>query len=229
MSLNDLAVKYKTDKQIGGHGYVIVYESLFGGFREDTFNFLEIGICRGASHKMWREWFPNATIYGVDNNPKTIDRFKNEERMVIDYLHQGHTDQLIEYTKKGPWRIIIDDGSHMASHQKQTFETLWAQVEPGGYYVIEDTHTSYTTYALKKSARTPEGGNKWIDSDETLMDLMLKITDEVCSTPYNAKAIRSYFVKGNTDALTPYQRTIESIEFRVGMVIIKKRGGVNSR
>jgi hypothetical protein len=229
MHLNDLAELYGTDKQTNGHDYVTVYDSLFGKFREDTFNFLEIGICRGKSHKMWRDYFPNATIYGIDIIAYGEDSaFCALDRMVVDQVDQGDKEQLTEYAKKGPWRIIIDDGSHIATHQKQTFEILWDQVEPGGHYVIEDTHTSYTTYKMKRDAHRP-GGNVWIDSDETLMDRMLKITDEVCSTPYNLQALREYFVKGDTERLTRYQREIESIEFRLGMVIIKKRGGENSR
>jgi hypothetical protein len=230
MSLNDLAELYGTDKQTNGHDYVTVYESLFGKFREDTFNFLEIGICRGKSHKMWRDYFPNATIYGIDCREYGEDSaFRALDRIVVDQVDQGDRAQLTEYAKKGPWKIIIDDGSHIATHQKQTFEILWDQVEPGGHYVIEDTHTSYSTYKMKPTSRRPDGKNRWIDSDETLIDRMLKITDEVCSTPYNLQALRDYFVEGETDKLTEYQRTIESIEFRLGMVIIKKRGGENSR
>jgi hypothetical protein len=39
--------------------------------------------------------------------------------------------------------IIIDDGSHVASHQKISFETLFPLLAPGGIYVIEDMHTAY--------------------------------------------------------------------------------------
>lgn len=210
MSLNDLAVKYRTDKRITGHNYVTVYERLFKEFQEDTFKFLEIGLGRGASHKMWRDWFPNATIYGVDNAPTTIERFKNEERMVIDYLHQGHTDQLFAYTKKGPWRVIIDDGSHITSHQTKTFEILWDQVEPGGYYIVEDTHTSYPSFVLKQSARTSNDTNIWIDSDETFMERMFKLVNEVCEPTGSGK----------------YHQEVEYVRFSPGLVVIKKETNI---
>lgn len=219
MSLNDLAIKYNTDKQERKHNYVAVYEPLFEEFRQDTFNFLEIGIYRGASHRMWRDWFPNATIYGIDT--RKYGEFHLQGRMVIDQVDQGDQQQLIKYAKKGPWRVIIDDGSHVVSHQKQSFNILWDRVEPGGYYIVEDTHTSYAAY-------TSDGMNKWIDSDETLVQRMFRLTDEVCSTPYHQKAYRSYFVKNEKDHLTKYQQEVESIEFRLGLVIIKKRGK-NSR
>ena len=205
MSLNDLARKHKTDKREQDHNYVAVYEPLFEGYRQDTFNFLEIGVCRGASHKMWREWFPNATIYGVDNAPKTIKRFQGEERMDIEYLHQGHDDQLIEYAKKGPWRVIIDDGSHITSHQIRTFEILWGQVEPGGYYVVEDTHTSYESFTIGWSPRTHDDCNIWIDTDMTLMQWMYGLVDAVCEP-----ASREY-------------PEVESVSFHPGLAVIKKR------
>ena len=36
-----------------------------------------------------------------------------------------------------------DDGSHVPSHQKTSFEELWPSVAEGGMYVIEDIETSW--------------------------------------------------------------------------------------
>ena len=156
---------------------------------------------------MWRDWFPNATVYGVDISAKIVNRFRYEERMVVEKVDQSDRQQLIEYSKKGPWRIIIDDGSHVTSHQNKTFEILWDQVEPGGYYVVEDTHTSYASFTLDKSARTHDAVNIWMDSKETLMQRMLRLTDEVCERSVSSK----------------YHREVEYVRFSLGLVIIKKR------
>src|SRR5688572_33433607 len=40
-------------------------------------------------------------------------------------------------------RIVIDDGSHRWDHQRTALKELFPMVEPGGYYVVEDIHTSY--------------------------------------------------------------------------------------
>ncbi len=220
MSLNDLAVKYNTDKRKGRHDYVTVYEPLFEELklRQDTFHFLEIGVHKGASHRMWKDWFPNATIYGIDITHYGEDSaFRQEDRIVVDQVDQSDREQLIEYAKKGPWRVIVDDGSHVVSHQKLSFEVLWDQVEPGGYYIVEDTHSSYDGHA-----------DRFIDSDETLVQRMLRLTDEVCGTDYGGRLHRTQSAK-NRPNLTKYQAEVESIEFRLGLVIIKKRGGENSR
>ena len=43
----------------------------------------------------------------------------------------------------GNFDIVIDDGSHVPSHQLLTFETVWPHITPGGIFVIEDIETSY--------------------------------------------------------------------------------------
>ena len=44
-----------------------------------------------------------------------------------------------------PFDIIIDDGGHTMNQQKTSFLTLLPLVRPGGFYVIEDLETSYSS------------------------------------------------------------------------------------
>jgi hypothetical protein len=39
--------------------------------------------------------------------------------------------------------VVLDDGSHIASHQRASFRALFPLLSDGGLYIIEDTHTSY--------------------------------------------------------------------------------------
>ena len=39
--------------------------------------------------------------------------------------------------------VILDDGSHVASHQLESFKVLFPLLQDGGIYIIEDIHTSY--------------------------------------------------------------------------------------
>jgi hypothetical protein len=39
--------------------------------------------------------------------------------------------------------IVIDDGSHIASHQRKSFETLFPLLDPEGIYIVEDLPTAY--------------------------------------------------------------------------------------
>ncbi len=213
-TLNDLAVEHGTDKQERKHNYVSIYDPLFTPFRQDTFDFLEIGIYHGGSIRMWRDYFPNATIHGIDIRQAHINKIKDTERLALHKVDQGSESQLKEYAKEGPWKVVIDDGSHKSSHQKLTFDVLWDEVEPGGYYVVEDTHTSYCNHPK----------NTWIDCDETLVQRMLRLTDEISGARYNRGCYNNYFIRKQYGDLTKYQIEIEYIQFRMGMIIIKKRG-----
>ena len=39
--------------------------------------------------------------------------------------------------------VVIDDGSHMASHQRASFDFLFPRLSSNGVYICEDTHTAY--------------------------------------------------------------------------------------
>jgi hypothetical protein len=214
ITLDEIAILYGTDKKSSKHNYTSVYDSLFTPFRQDTFNFLEIGLYYGKSLRMWRDYFPNATIYSVDIRNFHVRKYKNEERVVVQQLDQGDEVQLREYAKQGPWRVIIDDGSHVSAHQNLTFDILWNAVEPGGYYIVEDTHTSYWKHP--RFVWTQEG-------EDTFIQRMLKVTDLFCSATYWKGASNNYHQRRKMEDLNKYQLEIEYIQFCMGLVIMKKR------
>ncbi len=39
--------------------------------------------------------------------------------------------------------VVLDDGSHIATLQRISFEALFPMLPDGGLYIIEDTHTAY--------------------------------------------------------------------------------------
>ena len=62
--LSNLAVKYGTDKIV--NFFIPHYEKYFAPFRNQQFTLLELGVWNGGSMRMWEEYFPSATIIGVD-------------------------------------------------------------------------------------------------------------------------------------------------------------------
>ena len=50
---------------------------------------------------------------------------------------------LAEIARAGPYDIVIDDGGHVTGQQIVSLEQLFPAVRDGGFYVIEDTHTSF--------------------------------------------------------------------------------------
>lgn len=136
-TLNEIGLKYKTDKSTITHGYLDTYEHYLAPWRDKEFTLLEIGVAAGNSIKMWKEYFANAHIYGIDNNPDCLapDVFIGDQTdsqfLATTLLNTGTPD------------IIIDDGSHYGPHTIATFRELFPKLTPGGYYVVEDTHCFY--------------------------------------------------------------------------------------
>jgi len=60
-----MASKYGTDKH--SFGYTSVYYEIMKEFRNETVNIFEIGIFKGASIRMWHNFFLSGKIYGIDN------------------------------------------------------------------------------------------------------------------------------------------------------------------
>lgn len=154
-----LAQKYGTDKSpwisetVWGHNYTPVYYEKFRDMRNSVKKVLEIGIGTkksmppkvrklknyvvGASLYMWRDFFPNATIYGIDVLPECMVKGDRIETFLVD---QGNKNQLEDLIKKigSDIDLVIDDGSHKALHQVFTCVVLKPLLNPEAVYVIED-------------------------------------------------------------------------------------------
>ena len=125
------------------HDYLRIYEREFSKWRDDEIQILEIGVNRGASIKVWLQYFTYASIYGVD-----INAFKNEVGIPADTerfkFFQGDAcdgrlwDNLFGHKPFPMLDIVIDDGAHFSGPIQQAFRHLWPRVVPGGCYCIED-------------------------------------------------------------------------------------------
>jgi hypothetical protein len=61
-------------------------------------------------------------------------------------IYEGDQSKLstMKYlTKRGPWHVIVDDGSHVPQHEIYTLFHLWNALVSGGLYIIEDLETNY--------------------------------------------------------------------------------------
>jgi hypothetical protein len=152
MTLDEIAHREKnpelwTDKKSATpgflcHDYLRLYEREFSKWRDGRIQLLEIGVNKGASVKLWLEYFPNASVYGVDIKP-----FKNEVGIPptdrFRFFQGNQSDPSFWNVLFGqlpdPFLdIIIDDGCHFSGPIHITFNCLWSRVKPGGCYVVED-------------------------------------------------------------------------------------------
>ena len=141
-----IALKYGTDKcREIKHNYTKFYHLLFQDRIHDVFDVLEIGIGTvelmgknykpGCSLYMWREYFPQANIIGLDINKEVL--FK-DENIRCYYCDQSDPKSLLKVVESQQFDIIIDDGSHVKEHQITSVNTLIPYVKSGGIYIIED-------------------------------------------------------------------------------------------
>jgi hypothetical protein len=144
-TLSEIAISYNTDKGPSYHNFVEFYERYFEPVKFDVKKILEIGIGpeEGSSLLMWRDYFENAMVYGVDiNNFK--EQYDGRGNIKTFQIDQGNKEELINFvTEHGPFDIIIEDGSHMQHHQQLNLAWLYPYVKKGGFFVIEDLYFSY--------------------------------------------------------------------------------------
>lgn len=169
--LDELARKFETDKggfhyRYGGgdsdtcHNYCGVYHKLFGDARESVKHVLEIGINAGSSLRMWKAYFPNAQIVGLDSDAKCL--VHGEDRIRCIGADQGSPESLCVAMgqlspEAGLFDMIIDDGSHFRDHQITSMKTLLPFLAPWGVYVIEDLSTGPVESLASLCAAVPAG------------------------------------------------------------------------
>jgi hypothetical protein len=140
MTLDELSVKYGTDKGSLKHNYMPFYEK---HLPKNPKKILEIGVLKGASLAMWSEYFPEAVIHGLDlfsdHSEAEVRSFLLDECGCNNIvLHQGNQCDyvLLDELRHENFDVIIDDGSHNSRDQMITFFGLFN----GGQYYIEDLH-----------------------------------------------------------------------------------------
>lgn len=152
-TLTAIAERYGCDK-LYRHTYIPHYEEWFEPIRDSVRSVLEIGIGHeammtrrlpagrvwilGASLRMWRDYFPNALVVGVDIQQSTMFE---DERIQTVLANQGD-ESLLAVAKFAPFDVVVDDGSHHLDHQRVSCEMLRPHVRSGGLYVIEDVRAT---------------------------------------------------------------------------------------
>ncbi|MBN2319617.1 MAG: class I SAM-dependent methyltransferase [Acidobacteria bacterium] len=127
------------------------YEKYFSGipgFKAE--NVFELGIWDGGSAAFWFEFFEPGKHVGADVQNKTDSPYfvkYVEDRDIRDrlkiYWNTDQTDRnrLLDIYRREfnePLDCVIDDASHLYGHTKESFETLFPLLRPGGIYIIED-------------------------------------------------------------------------------------------
>lgn len=135
--LTELGEKFRPTKRF--HNYLPHYWLHFRDVRESVRSVVEIGVETDRSIRMWEEFFPNATIYGIDINPVCKQYESGRIKIFIgSQADTGFLNDCLRQMERAP-DIIIDDGSHRVDHQIITFNHLFSKLSTHGIYAIEDT------------------------------------------------------------------------------------------
>ncbi|HLW90748.1 MAG TPA: class I SAM-dependent methyltransferase, partial [Roseiarcus sp.] len=126
-----------------GH-YLEVYDRFFAPLKHAgrPVGLLELGVQHGGSLQLWRKYFgPSARIAGIDVDPRTEFESENIKVFIGSQADPATLDRAAQWLDA--LDIVIDDGSHVASHQSASLDHLFPLLSPGGFYICEDLHTSY--------------------------------------------------------------------------------------
>ncbi len=206
--LTKLALFFKSDKW-GKHYYTPIYQQHFKNYRKKKIKLLEIGVGGnkskthgGASLRMWKHYFRKGEIFGLDIYDKSP---LEEKRIKIFQGNQADNRFLNDLgTNKGPFDIIIDDGSHINDHIIASFLTLFPYLKKGGIYVVEDLQTSYWEFF--------GGSSKDLEKSGTAMNFFKSLADGI---NYSEFIIENY-------KPTYLDKNVISIHFYHNMVFVYK-------
>jgi len=176
-------------------------------------NLLEIGTRWGGSIWAWREYFPNAKIYGLDidtdalkysdGDPVNGVKIYSGDQMDLDLLEKINEEA-------GGFDIIIDDGGHTMEQQITSFNFLFPKLHNNGIYVVEDMTTSYW----------PAFGGG-LNREGTMIEYLKILIDKM-----NASFHNKYFKSSYKDEAEEFQSTYEPDNFDKSLMSIKFYEGI---
>lgn len=194
--------------------YLPYYDSLFRDIVGEQINLLEIGVQNGGSLETWAKYFPRAIhITGCDIDERCSRLTFSDPRISI-LIGNANSNELYEkIAQMGPYNIIIDDGSHLSEDIICSFVNYFSMLQPGGIYVVEDTHAIYWQMC----------GIERIDN--SALGFFKALTDVINYQFWEKSAsaqaiIQKYFSATPSSYLT--DGWIDSIEFRNSIITIKK-------
>jgi hypothetical protein len=198
--LTEIGLKCSTDKAVNHH-FTQIYNEKLSNFRNTYTSILEIGVFLGQSLRMWKEYFPKATIYGFDIEDR---KYLQEDRIVIEQGDQTDINFLQSVFNGVEFDLIIDDGGHTMLQQQVSIVNIFNRLKSGGIYILEDLHTSLletktesTTLSLLKDIKNINCSDykNFYVTEEQILNLKNQIEFcEVYSTN-NGQSITSYIVK----------------------------------
>lgn len=166
--LSEMLQKHGSDKS-RFHNYHMVYGNLFED-RTKVKKVFEIGLgtnnpevvssmgfhgTPGASLRAFRDFFPNAHIFGADIDTRVLFQEDRINTFYIDQLTDASFEEL-PAEASGDLDLFIDDGLHSPDANLRSLVFGLKAVRPGGFVVIEDIREEAIDIWRVASALLPE-------------------------------------------------------------------------
>ncbi len=194
--------------------YLTYYDQLFAGLKDAPIKLLEIGVQNGGSLETWARYFEKAAlILGCDVDEKCRNLRYEDPRigvMVGDANSQAIFGAL---QQSAPFDVIIDDGSHQSEDILISFLNYFPLVQPGGIYVVEDTHAIYQRSSTRiHNKLTALGFFKDLTDVVNFQFWQRDLSIEALLGPYLKVPVPHFLNEGWVDA----------VEFRNSVITIRK-------
>lgn len=153
--LKNLINNNTTDKDTI-HSYLEPYEDIFQKRKNDEVKLLEIGVNMGGSIKLWKDYFTNGIIHGVDISDEGSIKendIKNHERVKLHMKTNAYDNNFVK-SFDFKFDIIIDDGPHTLDSMIYVVKNYTPLLKSDGVLVIEDIQSESWINTLKEN--TPE-------------------------------------------------------------------------
>lgn len=114
------------------------YNQKFTPLKNTPICLLELGVEYGYSIDLWRSWFTDLTLVGIDpyqpNTIKRINSFPGSKGIEAD----GYTEETVNMFSDNTFDFIIEDGPHTLPTQIFAAKHWVNKLKPGGFLIIED-------------------------------------------------------------------------------------------
>lgn len=139
------------------HTYSDFYSGLFSHCRGGVSAVFECGIgttdtnnpstmgqegVPGASLRVWRDYFPNANVFGADIDTTVLFQEDRISTFCVDQLDPKSIADLWKKVSVPSFDLMIDDGLHTFEGGSTLFLYSIHKLTPHGVYIIEDVYPS---------------------------------------------------------------------------------------
>lgn len=135
---------WNTDKGTN-HSYIEhYYNNEFTNKKFEKINLLEIGIWDGGSIELFRKWFEQGNIYGIDDNSGIFGNKANKKDIQIEdatlIWDDAYSQKIVETFDDMYFDYIIDDGPHTFESHEFFIKNWLPKLKVTGKAIIEDIY-----------------------------------------------------------------------------------------